>query len=62
MSMSTTSGRVAVTSRSVYVGNLAFTTSEANLYELFSSCGAIERIIMGLNRVTKTACGFCFIM
>jgi nuclear cap-binding protein subunit 2 len=28
---------------------------------MFSSCGEIKRIIMGLNKQTKTPCGFCFV-
>jgi len=53
---------VAGESRVIYVGNLSFYTTEDQIYALFSKCGAIERVIMGLNRVTKTPCGFCFVM
>jgi len=28
---------------------------------LFSRCGEIKRIIMGLDKVKKTPCGFCFV-
>lgn len=45
----------------LYVGNLAFHTTESQLLALFSTAGEIKRVIMGLNRVTKTPCGFCFI-
>ena len=31
------------------------------MYELFSMCGEVKRIIMGLDRIKKTPCGFCFI-
>ncbi|KAJ3093187.1 hypothetical protein HK102_003595 [Quaeritorhiza haematococci] len=51
---------MAVTS-TLYVGNLSFYTTEEQLYELFSKCGEIKRIIMGLDRNTKTPCGFCFV-
>ena len=53
---------VAGTSCVLYVGNLSFYTTEDQVYALFSKCGLIERVIMGLNRVTKTPCGFCFVM
>ena len=29
--------------------------------ELFSKCGEIKRVIMGLDRNKKTPCGFCFV-
>ena len=33
----------------------------AQIYELFSTVGDVKRIIMGLDRASKTPCGFCFI-
>jgi len=45
----------------VYVGNLSFYTSEEQIYELFSKCGDVKRIIMGLDKYKKTPCGFCFV-
>lgn len=54
--------RTSYTSRTVYIGNLAFVTIDAQLHALFSRCGPIERIIMGLNRTTKQPCGFAFII
>lgn len=48
-------------SKTVYVGNLSFFTTEVQLNETFSTVGPIKRIIMGLNSRTKTPCGFCFI-
>ncbi|KAI9494227.1 hypothetical protein BDB00DRAFT_819322 [Zychaea mexicana] len=45
----------------LYVGNLSFYTTEEQIYELFSKCGEIKRIIMGLDRNQKTPCGFCFV-
>ncbi|KAI0434124.1 nuclear cap-binding protein subunit 2 [Xylaria sp. FL1042] len=45
----------------VYVGNLSFYTTEEQVYELFSKCGEIKRLIMGLDRFQKTPCGFCFV-
>lgn len=48
-------------SSTVYVGNLSCYTNEYQLYELFSRCGSIKRIIMGLDKFKKTPCGFCFV-
>ncbi|KAI9009648.1 nuclear cap binding complex subunit [Gaertneriomyces sp. JEL0708] len=48
-------------STTLYVGNLSFYTTEEQIYELFSKCGDIKRIIMGLDRFKKTPCGFCFV-
>eukprot|EP00124_Ichthyophonus_hoferi_P003395 Ihof_evm4s291 gene=Ihof_evmTU4s291 len=48
-------------STTLYVGNLSFYTTEEQVYELFSKCGEVRRIIMGLDRFKKTPCGFCFV-
>ncbi|KAL6054351.1 Nuclear cap-binding protein subunit 2 [Balamuthia mandrillaris] len=48
-------------STTLYVGNLSFYTSEEQIHALFSRCGEIKRIIMGLDRINKTPCGFCFV-
>ncbi|KAH6573095.1 hypothetical protein BASA62_003129 [Batrachochytrium salamandrivorans] len=48
-------------STTLYVGNLSFFTTEEQIYELFSKCGEVKRIIMGLDRIKKTPCGFCFV-
>jgi len=48
-------------SATLYVGNLSFFTSEAQIYELFSRVGTVKRVIMGLDRFKKTPCGFCFV-
>ena len=53
---------VAAESRVMYVGNLSFYTTEDQVHALFSKAGLVERVIMGLNRITKTPCGFCFVM
>ncbi|KAI5868078.1 RNA-binding domain-containing protein [Durotheca rogersii] len=45
----------------LYVGNLSFYTTEEQVYGLFSKCGEIKRLVMGLDRFTKTPCGFCFV-
>ncbi|XP_060114969.1 nuclear cap-binding protein subunit 2-like [Heteronotia binoei] len=49
------------TSTTLYVGNLSFYTTEEQIHELFSKCGDVKRIVMGLDRVKKTPCGFCFV-
>lgn len=54
--------RQSMKSATVYVGNLSFYTSEEQIYELFSKCGTIKRIVMGLDRFKFTPCGFCFII
>ncbi|MBW0503633.1 hypothetical protein O181_043348 [Austropuccinia psidii MF-1] len=48
-------------SSTVYVGNLSFFTTEEQIFELFSKVALIKRIIMGLDRNSKTPCGFCFV-
>ncbi|KAK4624749.1 Nuclear cap-binding protein subunit 2 [Fulvia fulva] len=45
----------------LYVGNLSFYTTEEQIHTLFSSCGEIKRLVMGLDRFSKTPCGFCFV-
>ncbi|GMF51068.1 unnamed protein product [Phytophthora fragariaefolia] len=53
--------RAMARSSTLYVGNLSFFTSEAQIYELFSRVGHVRRVIMGLDRFKKTPCGFCFV-
>ena len=53
--------RALAKSTTLYVGNLSFYTTEEQIYELFSKCGEVKRIIMGLNKRTLTPCGFCFV-
>ncbi|KAK6909935.1 hypothetical protein I203_103961 [Kwoniella mangroviensis CBS 8507] len=54
-----TERRLLAQSSTLYVGNLSFYTTEAQIYELFSTCarpdegGGIKRIIMGLDRHQK---------
>ncbi|VDB94774.1 unnamed protein product [Peniophora sp. CBMAI 1063] len=51
----------------LYIGNLSFYTTEEQIYDMFSKCaspedgGGVKRIIMGLDRNTRTPCGFCFV-
>ena len=53
--------KLLLTSATLYIGNLSFYTTEEQIHELFSRCGDIKRIIMGLDKVKKTPCGFCFV-
>lgn len=39
----------------LYVGNLAFFTAEEQIYELFSRCGDVRRIVMGLDKFKKVS-------
>jgi nuclear cap-binding protein subunit 2 len=48
-------------SKTLYVGNLSFYTSEDQIYELFSKTGEVVKVTMGLNRFKKSPCGFCFV-
>uniref|UniRef100_A0A8D3DP84 Nuclear cap-binding protein subunit 2 n=1 Tax=Scophthalmus maximus TaxID=52904 RepID=A0A8D3DP84_SCOMX len=48
-------------SHTLYVGNLSFYTTEEQVHEMFSKSGDVKRIIIGLDKVKKTACGFCFV-
>ncbi|EIM89912.1 RNA-binding domain-containing protein [Stereum hirsutum FP-91666 SS1] len=54
-------------STTLYVGNLSFYTTEEQIHDIFSKCanpedgGGVKRIIMGLDRNTRTPCGFCFV-
>lgn len=48
-------------SYTLYVGNMSFYTTEEQLYELFSKCGEVKRIVMGLDKFKRTPCGFCFV-
>ena len=48
-------------SNTVFVGDLSEYTTEAQIYELFGKVGTIRKITMGLNKYTKTPCGFCFV-
>jgi nuclear cap-binding protein subunit 2 len=48
-------------SKTIYIGNMSFYTTEVQIHETFSLAGPINRIIMGLNMNTKEPCGFCFV-
>ncbi len=48
-------------SKTIYVGNLSFFTTEAQIRQLFALAGRVQQVIMGLDRFEKTPCGFCFV-
>jgi nuclear cap-binding protein subunit 2 len=48
-------------STTIYIGNLSFYTSEDQIHAHFSTAGLIKRVIMGINKNTKQACGFAFV-
>ena len=50
-----------VGSDTVYIGNLTYYSTEPQISAFFSSCGEVRKIIMGLNRITMTPCGFAFV-
>jgi len=50
-----------VTTATLYIGNLSFYTREYQIHELFSKCGDVKKITMGLDRFKRTPCGFCFV-
>ncbi|KAF8309807.1 RNA-binding domain-containing protein [Clavulina sp. PMI_390] len=61
------SQEILAKSTTLYIGNLSFYTTEEQIYEIFAKCttpdigGGVKRVIMGLDRNTKTPCGFCFV-
>lgn len=48
-------------SGTIYIGNISKSIKESQLYMLFSQCGTIQRVIMGLDSKKNTPCGFGFI-
>lgn len=49
------------TTTTLYIGNLSFYTEEEQVYTLFSMCGPVRRVIMGIHKFTHLPCGFCFV-
>ena len=47
-------------SATLYIGNMSYYTTEEQLHELFSKCGDVKRIIMGLDKFKRTPCGFWY--
>lgn len=48
-------------SSTVYVGNLSLVADELSVRALFQRCGPLRRVVMGLHRIERTPCGFCFV-
>ena len=48
-------------SATLYVGNLAFSTRSAHVRAHFGQMGLVKKVHMGLDRMRKTPCGFCFV-
>ena len=48
-------------SSTLYVGNLNFSTRVAHIRAHFSLLGRVKAIHMGVDRIKKTPCGFCFV-
>ncbi|XP_071480232.1 nuclear cap-binding protein subunit 2-like [Diadema antillarum] len=48
-------------SATLYIGNLSFFTTEEQIYEVFAKCGDLKRVVMGLDKIKRTPCGFCFV-
>ena len=48
-------------SRTLWIGNLSFYTTEAQLDCMFGTVGRITNLVMGLNNKDRTPCGFAFI-
>lgn len=48
-------------SSTVYIGNLAFTTTSDHILSLFSTVGNVRKIHIGLDRYKKSPCGFAFV-
>ncbi|XP_010985868.1 LOW QUALITY PROTEIN: nuclear cap-binding protein subunit 2-like [Camelus dromedarius] len=45
----------------LYVGNLSFYTTEEQIFEVFSRCSDVKAVFMGLDKIKKNTCVFCFI-
>lgn len=48
-------------STTLYIRNLNHQTQEGQVLALFSLCGKVKKLHMGLNMKTKLPCGFCFV-
>lgn len=47
--------------KTVWVGKLNKNIIEEQIWALFSFCGEIRRVIMGIDRVNREFAGFCFV-
>ncbi len=46
----------------MYIGNLNFFTREEQIYDIFSRVAHVKRVVMGLDKNSKTPCGFAFVI
>ncbi|TKC34234.1 hypothetical protein EI555_002064 [Monodon monoceros] len=53
--------KLLMESSTLYVGNLSLHTTEQQIFELFSRCGDVKNVFMGLDKIKKMARGFCFV-
>lgn len=53
--------RALAKSKTLYVGNLSFSTRSQHVRALFQELGVVKSVHMGLDRFRKTPCGFCFV-
>lgn len=53
--------RDILTSGTAYIGSIPLSIKETQLYILFSQCGIVERVIMGLDAKNNKPCGFAFV-
>jgi RNA recognition motif-containing protein len=47
--------------KTIYVGNLPFSTSEAEIRELFAEYGTVQAVRLITDRATGRSRGFCFV-
>lgn len=52
---------IATYSRTVYVGNIGYCTTDRQIYEFFSRVGPVEVVHMGLNRIVRERFRACSI-
>lgn len=52
---------ISLISCTVVIFACYFFVTGVQVHELFSKSGDVKRIIIGLDKVKKTACGFCFV-
>lgn len=50
-----------MSTKSLYVGNLAFTATQEEVNEFFMKCGKVESVRIIMDKQTGKARGFCFV-
>merc|ERR1712032_1314290 len=48
-------------SATLYIGNLSFSTRTQHIRSHFAQIGRVKQVVLGLDRMKKTPCGFCFV-